>query len=172
MDDLPVLHVLAGDCRELPSGLFCRGKHVHSGCLHARPDQIHVPAFPPHALIYIPFTLFCNALLAVDTRISPEPEGLVEPIIEGRLLNEVNGSVHPEDQVLVEVVEVFREIIGAERLMARDAIKAEEQAGLVLGHHRPGLIGGRGIGGASQVLGISLAAIAALETDPVGYDDV
>lgn len=172
MDDLAVLHVPAGDGRELPSYLFCGSKDIDPRCFHARAHQVHVPALPPQALVDDPFALLGHALLAEDTRVAAEPERLVEPVVEGGLLDEVDGGVHPEDQVCVKMVEVLGDVVRPEGGVTGDAVEAEEEAGLVFPYHGPGLGRCRGIRGASEVLGVSLAPEPALEPDPVGDDDL
>jgi len=53
-------------------------------------------------------------------------------------------------------------------MMTGDSVKPEQETGFILVHHSPGFHRRRCIWRATEMLGISLAAISAFEANPIG----
>src|SRR5512137_798474 len=128
MHNLPVLHILARDRFKDPANIFCSGKHVHTRCLHARADLIHMPAFTAHAFVHHSRSFLSNTVLvlAINTGIPSKAERLVKTIIKSSLFQHMHSPVYPDYQVPEPVMEVIRDIIRAKRSLTGHAVEPKE----------------------------------------------
>ena len=70
-----------------------------------------MPAFPSHTFIDHSLALLSNTFLAEDAGVSSKPKGFVKSVIKGCFFYQVDRSVYPKDEILIEVVEIFGKIV-------------------------------------------------------------